>query len=170
MSRGYRVRLPNVTAVQTATAQDHIELHIDMLPILSGDEMTALLRDTLEAAGWRREGDALVKSSEGSEIRLGPDGRTITLRARGAKEISARGVSKSEAKARAAQEAEAATAEIGRALAKRLERAEIDLRAELEQVLQEIYASALKQKAASMGEIESVEDGADGELTIKIRV
>ena len=64
--------------------------------------------------------------------------------------------------------------ELARVIGERLGAAEGDIRESVQAALQKVYVEALQRKAASLGEIESMQEsrGADGELelTIKVRV
>ena len=100
--------------------------------------------------------------------------RTLTARATVAREVTARGTTEAEAQAKLGRAQEAASKELDKKVAERLDAAEGEVRAAVQAALQKVYVEALQRKAASLGEIESMQEvrGADGELelTIKVRV
>ncbi|MCY1060863.1 hypothetical protein [Nannocystis sp. SCPEA4] len=183
MSRGYRVRMgaPNwrpVTyhdaAKQVETA-DAIEMDVGVLEILPEAEMTALLREELAAAGWSKGQDgSMTRNSGAVEVTLSPDGRTVTARAAASRQVTSRATSEAQAASRLEEAGKRAERDLAEEVARRLGAQEGEIRGELQAALQKVYVQALRQKAASMGQIESVHEGrgADGELelTIKVRV
>lgn len=178
MSRGYRVRWPEPVWKDVSAkvaSEDAICMDVGVLEILPEAEMVALLRAELERAGWSKGQDGSLSRSFGEvTAELAPDGRTLTARATAAREVTARGTTEAEARNRLGRAEETAEKELGKAVAERLDRAEGDVRAAVQAALQRVYVEALQRKAASLGEVESMQEtrGADGELelTIKVRV
>jgi hypothetical protein len=180
MSRGYRIRVPAPQVVHhdtaTATGTDELCIEVGLLPILGVPEMCDLLREALAEAGWIRAADGTLRRSlgDGLEAELEPDASRITVSAVTRSEVEGSGATRDEAARVAAVRAEAAKTTVTRQSTARLARAEADVRATLEEVVQRVYVQALEKKARSMGDIQSIHHGTavDGtvEVTIKIRV
>ena len=89
------------------------------------------------------------------------------------KTVTGTGNTKSVADQAAAAQAKRAEQDLKRTATTSLASAEGDVRARLEAVVQKVYATALEEKARSMGQLESMQRtvGADGtvELVLKIR-
>lgn len=178
MSRGYRIRLPqpawkDVTArVESA---DAISMDVAVLEILPEAEMLALLRARLEQDGWSKgQGGSLSKKFGEVTATLAPDGRTVAVKAAASKQVNVRGQSEQDAASRLERAKGGAERELAQAIGERLGAAEGDIRDSVQGALQKVYVEALQRKAASLGDIESMQEsrGADGELelTIKVRV
>lgn len=178
MSRGYRIAYPAPVWRNVSTqveGSDAVAMDVGLLDILPEADMLDLLRARLRDAGWAT-GDhgALTRRFGDVVAELAPDGRTITVRVALKRDVSARGSDDAEANARLEQAKQKASSEIAKALSQKVIAAEADVRAEVQAALQKVYVEALKRKAASLGEIEGMQEsrGADGELelTIKVRV
>jgi hypothetical protein len=154
-----------------------MSLNVSLLGILSDDEMTALLRDQLAADGWSREKDGSMHAKiEGAQATLGADGHTVTVGTTKTKESETwldEDYSQELKDSRMAAAKQNAEKSLQGELLRQLERAEPEVRARLDAAVQRVYIEALKKKAASMGEIESLQEqrGEDGayEVTIKVR-
>jgi hypothetical protein len=174
MSRGYRVSW--VSATGTAEGGDALRLSLCLLNILDAAEMAALLREELAAEGWTvgADGTATKDLGDGATATLSADGSEVLLRAESTREVTAAGTDAAGAEAalQAAVAVEAARAQA--TAARSLTALEPDLRAAVGEAVQRVYVRALKQKAASMGTVESVREGTDAdggyEVTIKVRV
>jgi hypothetical protein len=96
------------------------------------------------------------------------------VRASAAQDVAARGTDDAQANSRLEQAKRDAKRSMDKALTGKLVAAEADVRAAVQGALQKVYVEALKRKAASMGEIEGMQEsrGENGELelTIKVRV
>lgn len=178
MSRGYRIRWPQPAWKDASTrvaSEDAVCMDIGVLEILSEEEMLALLRAQLEKDGWSKGQDGALSRSFGEvTAELSPDGKSLTARAKAARDVSARGTTDAEAQSKLGRASDSARAELDKKVAERLDKAEGDVRAAMQGALQRVYVEALQRKAASLGEIESMQEvrGQDGELelTIKVRV
>lgn len=183
MSRGYRIRMgmpgwrPVVShdATKQVEATDAIEMDVGMLEILPEGAMAGLLRGELAAIGWSEGQDGSMTRSFGEvEVTLAPDGRTVTAQAKSSRKLTVRGIDEAQAAAKLARASEKAEREVAQEATRQLGAHEAEIRGELQAALQKVYVEALRRKAASMGQIESVHEGrgADGELelTIKVRV
>jgi hypothetical protein len=162
-------------AAKKVETADAIEMDVGMLEILPEAEMTALLREELAAAGWSKgQGKAMTRTIGEVVVELAPDGRTVTARTTAAREVTTRGTSEAQAASRLDDAGKRAERELAQVVSRRLAAQEGEIRGEVQAALQKVYVAALRRKAASMGQIESVHEGrgADGELelTIKVRV
>jgi DnaJ-domain-containing protein 1 len=173
MSRGYRITWVTVTG--QVSARDTLTVPLSLLGILPAGDMVALLRDELQRDGWTpdpSQPDALAREvAPGLVARLAPDGGAVTVTARDTRDVSAQGMDR-DAATRALSSSEGATREALTAeLGRRLVAVEPDLR--VGAALQRVYLEALRRKAASLGQVESVQEhtGPDGqvEVTIKVR-
>jgi FtsH ternary system domain X5 len=175
MSRAYRVSWVNVTG--SVTTSDTLTMGVSLLPILPPSAMSALLRDELAKEGWTRSADgSMHKTVEGLPATLDPDAAKVTIKASAEGEVKERGVNKQDAEENLVRGKQAREQALKDDLRKALTSAESVARKELGDATQRAYLTALKQKAASMGQVESVLEGTSGdgsgdyEVTIKVRV
>lgn len=192
MSRAYRVRVRE-SVRHTVRAEDHVSTTLELLGILPRDEMADLLRQELTGRGFHEEGkgNPLVRRGDGLTIEVDPSTGTVTARAEVAEEVEHHGEREGYADtdwgASGRERAEAALrerlrkelearADRGDARAQKkatdlLEGALVDLRGELDRVVNRVTAEALKRKAARLGQIkEMTEDPEAGSLTIVLEV
>jgi hypothetical protein len=175
MSRGYRVVVePLSTASKHVSASDALCIDVALLPILSPEDMRALLQQQLSQEGWQQAADGGREKviRPGLVATLSADGSTVTIAMTAERDVGGSGRSDAAAKAAAEKNAAAAEAAIKREATTALAAAEADVRAALEQAIQKVDVDALEQKARSMGQVESIERGtaADGSLEITIKV
>jgi hypothetical protein len=172
MSRGYEVNW--VSSRTVVHVGDRAELSVDLLGILDAEAMRALLREELARDGWTREDEgALSLERDGVRAELSPDASRVTLTLERAEEVAVGAFTPREAQAelarRASEARDSAQSEVLRALSK----VEGDVRAQVDQAVQRTYVAALKQKAASLGTVEGVQESRreDGgyEVTIRVR-
>ncbi|KIG12654.1 hypothetical protein DB30_01142 [Enhygromyxa salina] len=188
MSRAYRIRISESLRRHIAV-DDGIQSKLEILDILSPEQTAALLERELQAAGFeqREDGQWFRVDEEGVEVRVDPKQSTVTVSASADRQLDLQ----RETVIGAVAENDAATRERGRKFleseleAEAAERkkdlqAEVtaklegklgDLRRELDQISNRVTAEALKQKAASMGEVQEIsEDPETGSLTIRVRL
>ncbi len=176
MSRGYRIRWAQPvwhSASTTVESGDAISMDVGMLEILPEGEMLALLRERLAEEGWTPGEDGSMGTKvEGVEVKLAADGRTVTASATAKKGVSVRTTAKGELGERLERASEGAKRQLSREVAAQIVGAEAEIRERVQGALQRVYVEALRRKAASMGEIESVLEGVgeDGELELTIKV
>jgi hypothetical protein len=198
MSRAYRVRVRELVRIQvresarqTIRAEDHVGATLELLEILPREEMAGLLRDELRGRGFRDEGGSLARRDDGLTITVDPASGAVTVRAEHSEAIEVHGnrqlVVDADQSRPSRQEAERALRErlrtdLAAQAARRtgavrkqatdlLEGALLDLRGELDQVVNRVTAEALKRKAAQLGRIkEMTEDPQAGSLTIVLEV
>jgi hypothetical protein len=165
MSRGYRISWnPSATAVARAT--DRAELGVELLGVLPEAEMKQRLRAELESAGWERQADgSLARAFGQAAATLSADASSVHLEI--AKEQTRRAT-----KATVGAVTEEMQRRLEKELVAELSAQEGEMRAELDAAVQRTYAGALKERAARLGEIESMTEGrsADGEEEIVIKV
>lgn len=175
MSRGYRIQLEPLQVVRgTVTASDELCVGLDVLPILSDEEMRDLVRQTLREKGWKQEGDGSLSKDlgDGAKATLDEDGKKVTVTLTTSQGITGAGRTTQEANAALAGQKETAEEAAKRRATQRLTAAEPGIRAELDEAVQKIYVEALKKKAQRMGQVESMEESrsADGSMQITIKV
>lgn len=171
MSRGYRVTWVDVAG--QVNARDELEVSLSLLGILSEAEMAALLRDELARAGWRKDRDGAMTRTEGDmRLRLTPDARAVVAQVEREGEVHGRGVSQNQAEAALEVAREQTRERLQRDASGTLLAREPAVRAALGEALQRVYLEALKRKAQSLGDVESVQEtrGADGEYEVTIKV
>lgn len=191
MSRAYRVKVSE-TLRTTVRGEDHVGTCLDLLEILPAEEMAALLRDELKGRGF--------DDAQGKLVRRGDNGLTITVdTAEGTVEVRSeadeaieitgerqgnadtdsgtRGRERVETRLREElqgelrKRADRLSAGAQRQATEQLEAGLIDLRGELDRVVNRVTADALKRKAATLGRIkEMTEDAEAGSLTIVLEV
>jgi hypothetical protein len=171
MSRGYEVNW--VSARTVVHVDDRAELSVDLLGILDAESMRALLRDELARAGWTRgEDGSLSLERDGVRAELAPDASRVTLTLGSTQEVVVQALTAVDARRSLSDRTdlarEAAQVEVSRSLA----RVEGDVRAAVDEAVQRVYVRALKQKAASLGTVEGVEESRreDGAYEVTIRV
>jgi FtsH ternary system domain X5 len=173
MSRAYRVSW--VTVSSTVTSSDTLSMKLSLLGILTEGEMAALLRDELARGGWTREDNQTMAGSvDGMCATLNAEGTEVSVHAEFEREIQARGTSQDDAMIHLDQTKKVEERAIQEKLTQKLSGAEPELRRKMGEVIQRVYLEALRRKAASMGAVESLQEGTsrdgDYEVTIKVRV
>jgi hypothetical protein len=188
MSRAYRVSVSE-SLNRVVQAEDGICSKLELLPLLSREELAGLLAEELAGRGFTREGDVALRT-ESDGVRVAVDVTTgdvsVTLSDEAAVELKAKGevavgrqdeVPQAEAQARQKalarleNEANAASERLREQVTRRLEGRLRDLKSELDTVANKVTAEALKVRARQLGTVEEIhEDAATGSLTIKVRV
>lgn len=189
MSRSYRISVRECVN-RVIKAEDRVSTTLEVLEVLPKEQMAGLLAGELEKRGYRREGTLLVKEEDGVVISVDSQTGEVTISAQaseGAKVEGERvGRAYDDIGPHAGQVRENLRQELQRDLEKkvsdktqelqgqvtdRLEGKLGELREELDKVVTQVTAEALKQKAASMGQIkEMTEDPQSGSLTIVVEV
>jgi hypothetical protein len=174
MSRGYRIEVPLQVARGTVTGSDQLHISLDVLPILPDDAMRDLVKQTLKDRGWKQQKDGTLEKQlgDGAVAVLAADGKTVTVRLETQQEVMGQGRTDQEAKQSLDARKEQAEKEAQTRATRQLARAEPVVRTELDDAVQRVYVEALKQKAAQMGAVESMQEtrGQDGSLEITIKV
>jgi hypothetical protein len=163
---------------------------LEILEVLPPDQMAGLLTAELEATGYQREGDVLVRKQDGVVITVDPTSGEVTIRAEACEDVHLEGEKEGRAyddagpSGKAAREhlnsqlqselekqAQESEASLQVQVTDRLEGKLIDLSRELDGAVNRATAEALKIKAARLGRIQEIsEDKEAGSLTIVVEV
>lgn len=188
MSRAYRIRISE-SLRRHIQVDDGIQSRLEILEILPADQTAALLERELEAAGFeqREDGQWVRVDEDGVEVRVDAQTATVTVSARADADLDL----ERERVITTWAENDATTRERGQAQLQRELEGEVtqrekdlqarvtevlegklgDLRKELDQISNRVTAEALKQKAASLGEVQEIsEDPESGSLTIRVKI
>ena len=172
MSRAYRVTW--VSAARTVTAKDTLSVELSLLGILPDGEMQELLQQELSRDGWSKskKDGAMEKKLGEVTARLSPDGKSVAATVEARRELEARGTSKGEAEKSLDAAESRAKSSLGAEAVAKLSQVEPELRQKLGEVVQRVYLEALKKKAASLGQIESIQQQSrpDGEYEVTIKI
>lgn len=187
MSRAYRISVSE-SLNRVVQAEDGVCSKLELLPLLSREELAGLLADELARRGFTREGDVALRT-EPDGIRVAVDvttgdvsitlagEREVELTARGdapvtgAGEQEAREQASAHAKKRLEDQARLQEERLREDVTRRLESKLRDLKSELDSVTNRVTAEALKVRAGQLGTVEEIhEDAATGNMTIKVRV
>ncbi len=192
MSQMYRVRLAS-SVRHTVQAGDSVAYPLKLTGILPEEELLDLLRQALLRRGFAagEENPQLLtgQGSAGERIVVDLDAMTVTAsldeEAEIATEVEVVGVAGT--KGQAAEQARSDLEEHRRQAANRLERegrlvqkdltrrladSDEERQRQLHEVLQEVYAEALKRKAGELGDVMEVREGTspDGQYELVIKV
>jgi uncharacterized protein YdbL (DUF1318 family) len=185
MSRAYRISVKESLS-RHVQVDDGVCSTLELLPILPADRMRELLGHELEERGFARDGNTATRKEKGDivvsvdlstgEVSVTAEGhaelhlnaeRTAVVDAPNAdRERALRDVAKQALEREAKAEEEA----LRRKVTEQLEGALRDIKGELDAVVTRVTGSALKQRAAELGQVEEVHEEANGNLTIKVRV
>jgi hypothetical protein len=188
MSRAYRIRISE-SLRRHIKVGDGIQSKLEILDILPQDQTAALLERELAAAGFeqRDDGQWVRVDEDGVEVRVDAQTATVTVSAQAETELDIErervitAAAENDASIRERghkalaqeleDEAEAERKDLQASVTEALEAKLGDLRREFDQLSNRVTATALKQKAASMGEIQSIsEDPESGSLTIRVKI
>ena len=189
MSRAYRIAVKE-SLRRVIRAHDRISTQLEILEVLSPEEMAELLSQELEGHGFERKDGSLVREQDGVRVSVDPTTGTVTVAAESSQQVELEGQREGHAwddagpNAKTVREglrkqvqsdlekqAEKKTTELQGEVTDRLEKQLGDLRQDLDQAVNRVTAEALKRKAASMGQIkEMTEDPQTGSLTIVVEV
>jgi hypothetical protein len=186
VSRAIQIQVSE-SVVRAVHVEDGVEAPLEMLPILPPARQRELLAAELAQHGFSRDGAiARRRDPDGVEIAIDLDAATVAVRVaedaaieeavqvttrvdldqHPAPEAHARGVARRELEARVDERAAA----LQRALTDRLARRLGELRRELDGAVGRATVAALTEKAAALGQIESVVTDAAGNVAIKVRL
>jgi hypothetical protein len=165
-------------------------MRLEMLEILAPQEMSSLLTEELERRGFQRQGGNLVRREDTITVTVEPASATVTVQAEAAENVKLEGVKvgqsyedvgpstrqtkaalREQLREELEQEAKQRNAELATRVTNQLEGRLVDLREELDKIVNRVTAEALKRKAARLGRIkEMTEDQETGSLTIVLEV
>jgi FtsH ternary system domain X5 len=190
MSRAYRIKVQE-SLRRVIRASDHVRTDLEVLEILPPEQMAELLTDELLKRGFEKQGQALVRTEKGVQIKVEPATGAVTVQAQAEEHVDLEasknvvadldaGRKLSEQTRKSAQEelrqglkrdADKKAAALQQQVTERLEGRLADLRKELDQAVNRVTAEALKRRAAQIGQIkELTEDQESGSLTIVVEV
>ena len=188
MSRAYRISIKESVSRST-NVEDKFCFILQILAILPRESMASILEAELKGLGFEEceEEGLWTKEEEGVVVIVDPKTFEVRVEAKEALEIEleeqgeawgdedygdadtttarARLVRRLEGKADAVEQAKQ------KELTERLEKALPDIRKALERVANKVMSEGLKQKAATLGEIQDIDENEEtGELSIRIKV
>lgn len=187
MSRAYRIRVRE-SLRRTLRATDRVSSQLELLQILSPEDMAVLLAEELKKRGFQDQGKKLVRQGGGITVTVEPASGTVTVQVEAANQVVLQGERQGayyedngsehiQTKLRQSlqgeleQQAQAKQADLQKDVTARLAGQFADLQQELDQVVNRVTAEALKRKAAQIGQIkEMTEDPQNGSLTIVLEV
>ena len=194
MSRAYRIRVSE-TIERVVHVDDGVATTLELLPVLPAERMRELLARELATAGLtiedgiatrlRKDGEAelsiaveletgtvSVRVSTSQDVQISADmERSVPEQNTQEHVARVREELRSAATELAEKRVDAATEALRKAATAHLEGQLRDVRRELDQVVHRVTSAALKERAAQIGEIESIdENAADGTLVIKVKV
>jgi hypothetical protein len=186
MSRAYQIRIKE-SVREHIRVEDGVCSSLELLDILPRETMGELLASALAEKGFTRDGGVMRRTDDGIEIEVDLKEGTVTARLSAEKQVDLTAersrvvaeevatreteVLREQVKKGLAREVETERERMTDEVASKLEKRLVDLRQELDQVVNRVTARALEQKAASMGEIQEIsEDPETGSVTIKVKI
>ncbi len=190
MSRAFRIKVQE-SLRKVITASDHVGTKLELLQILPREAMAELLAAALEEQGFTRDGDVMTRTQDGVTVQVDPTTGDVKLSSevcderefkQSAETLGDTDWSQSstdkvredlrkQTQANLQKRAEDAERQLTEQATEQLEKGLRNLQGELDGVVNRVTAQALKQKAASLGEIKSVtEDTDNGSMTIVLEV
>jgi hypothetical protein len=186
MSRAIQIRVSE-SVVRTVHVEDGVQSPIEILPILAPDRMGELLAKELEDLGFIRDGDKATRNDPDGVV-VEVDLKTATVTARIGKStkleetidrranvaIERQSVSEAalrddvirELDERLATRTETLRKEVTAKLEKKLG----DLRKELDGAVGRATVAALTERAAQLGNVQSIVEDEAGNVTIKVKL
>ncbi|MBS1122076.1 MAG: hypothetical protein H6Q90_4304 [Deltaproteobacteria bacterium] len=186
MSRAIQIRVSE-SVVRTVHVEDGIQSPLEMLPILAPDRMGELLAAELEAQGFLRDGDKATRSDPDGVVievdlkaatvtaRIGESGQlaeSIDRRANVAieRKDTVQAALRDDVRRELDERIAARTEALRREVTAKLENKLSDLRKELDRAVGRATIAALTERAASLGNIQSVVEDEAGNVTIKVKL
>lgn len=186
MSRAYRISIKESLS-HHVQVEDGVNSTLELLPILQKERMRELLAEELAQRGFKRDGTTATRTEKnGVEVEVDLETGQVSATAsghqdlnletertavvdqdlKGDREAALRKVAQEALKREAKSEEEA----LRKKVTQQLEGTLKDLKGELDGVVNRVTATALKTRAAELGQVEEVHEDANGGLTIKVRV
>lgn len=189
MSRSYRISVRE-SVNKVIKAEDSVSTHLEVLEILSPEQMAALLAGELAEHGFEEKDGEMVREEDGVKIAVNLCEGTVTVSAEASESTKVEGERHGRAYddigPHSSQVRDGLRQELQKDLEKKvddkttalqgkvtdaLEGKLGELQSELDQITNKVTAEALKIKAAQMGQIkEMTEDPQSGSLTIVVEV
>lgn len=186
MSQTYRIRVKN-SLRENISLKRKFRKKISLLKILPMEDMGELMRQELVAVGWQEDQSEIEHVNGDWSLRFDPitqmlsisyetqelfeadfDGEVDVYSENDSKRM-AQNQATSIAKGRLESEKNQRLEEMNNEFLKRKEEFLIELEGDLNLKIDQVLNKALRKKAASLGEVQSIED-TNGELVIRIKV
>lgn len=190
MSRAYRIRVSE-SLTKVIRASDHVQTCLELLEILPPESMGALLKQELAERGFEETDEGMARTRGDITVLVDVETGTVTVRSESERSVElktdrdgwvydeddtarrrqAEERTRKEARAALEKDAERRAEKLQKDVTDTLERELADVQSELGGVVNRVTATALKQKAAQLGEIkELTEDPESGNMTIVLEV
>ena len=186
MSRAYRISVKESLS-RHVQVEDGVSSSLELLPILQKERMREILAAELAGKGFTRDANTATRTEKDgitTEINLETGEVNVTAQGHASLELKTERTAvvdntvinereaalRETAKASLEREAKAEAEALRRKITGQLEGTLRDLKGELDSVVNRVTATALKQRAAELGQVEEVHEEANGSLTIKVRV
>jgi hypothetical protein len=170
--RPYNIEVkPPIT--RAVVAEDHIEVKLDIPPVLPPKETGEVLAGELRQRKFEdADGGTLVRERGGVRVEVDPAGGTLRVSAEAETELPPEDPSPCSCRAReAARAAERAHNDLQREVTRRLEGALGRLGCEMEGVVHRVVKEAIRRKARTLGRVtQVVEDPRTGGMTVVVEV
>lgn len=180
MSRAIIIRISE-SVTRVVHVEDGVQAPLEMLPILTPKRQAEILAKELEDLGFEHDGDTCKRTEpDGAEVIIDLGSATVSVKL-GAnsnlRESLARqasdgneGAMRSQVLAEIDERLNARAEVLRRQITQQLESKLGDLRAELDGAVGRATVTALTERAAQLGEVESLVGDEAGNLTIKVKL
>jgi hypothetical protein len=185
-SRPYRLTVRE-TLQKVLVAEDSVRTKLDLPPIVPPEQTSEILVRVLKERGFSPEGDALVRERGGVKAEIDPGTGEVTVSTRGSEDVDlsdegdlpactpcaerAREALREGLREKLNREADARKRDLQTKVTDRLEGALGELGCELERVANQVTSTALRRKAATLGQIKQItHDTETGTTTIVVEV
>jgi type II secretory ATPase GspE/PulE/Tfp pilus assembly ATPase PilB-like protein len=190
MSRAYRISVKESES-RCLRADDEIGTKLEILDILTPEDMATLLKEELKSRGFQEQEDGTLTRQEGGiTVVVDPCSGEVTVKSQteetvsqeakreatgyddtGPKEKDVRAKTKKQLKEDLDKQFEKEQARIQAKTSEQLEKHLQKLQPEISEVVNKVTRDALKQKASQLGAVKEIhEDEKTGSLTIKLEV
>jgi len=186
MSRAYRISVKESLS-RHVEVEDGVCSSLELIPILAKERMGELLAAELEQRGFKRDGKtAKRQEGDGVQVEVNLETGDVSVTAEGHADVNLETERtavvdntqagdrerhlRDAAKQSLEREAKAEEEALRRKVTEQLEGKLRDLKGELDGVVNKVTGTALKQRAAELGQVEEVHEEANGNITIKVRV
>ena len=186
MSRAYRITVAESLS-RHVQVDDGVCSNLELLPVLEKDRMGELLAAELEQKGFEREGDDEVRKDKGGvTVKVNVKSGAVSVTAEGHVDLNLETkrtavvetpnspdrekALRVQAQDQLHREAAAEEEALRRKVTAQLEGKLIDLKEELDGVVNRVTTTALKTRAAELGTVEEIHEDGSGNMTIKVRV
>jgi hypothetical protein len=175
-----------VNVDRRVSLREELHLALRLLPILEEEAMRHLLREALKARGWTEQEDGSLTKPMGDALaRLSPDASEVTLSVEEEKTVSASArlllnkrddeqeaerLAKKSTKTTLDARANDAREQLAKKALAELARQEPELRAEVQQALNQTYRRALEERAKQLGELESLQERQESDGSYEVTV